>query len=337
MGKPLADMTTMTLYEIQEIVTNSPINAKLILSTLFSNISSSLNSITSISTLVPSSQRFLLPLIAENFPFMNESVDVHTDYINSILVIGNSIPELLDSILILIFDRLIQIDLASQSSSNEMIHTLDALFPILIKPEYYSSFIQILPIILSTRNTMYVQFIYFELSKQQDYCDEILGHLVQAVMNPNTSKPIRVNSCCYISGLLSRCSKIDMSLIEECIILMLQMLNSCEDLEVYYNLVQAILYVFIFKWRELVNRDIIKVLTRDLQTAFIKNKPLKYVNLQVANEFARVTSVLEIMYVFPFIVGKEDRIRDWFPFDSCEEIDYWQVFGKGWQEYSAEI
>lgn len=128
-----------------------------------------------------------------------------------------------------------------------------------------------------------------------------------------------------------------MSLIEECIILMLQMLNSCEDLEVYYNLVQAILYVFIFKWRELVNRDIIKVLTRDLQTAFIKNKPLKYVNLQVANEFARVTSVLEIMYVFPFIVGKEDRIRDWFPFDSCEEIDYWQVFGKGWQEYSAEI
>ena len=64
----------------------------------------------SILKLIPTGPSFLLVFLTDNFPHKTESLSAHKNYISNILSIIEYCPELRDSLWMLIFERVIQID-----------------------------------------------------------------------------------------------------------------------------------------------------------------------------------------------------------------------------------
>jgi len=189
--------------------------------------------------------------------------------------------------------------------------------------------------ILRTHKSRYTQFLLFYMcSLDAEYSDQLLGMLVSKVFDTSSPAMLRMAAASYVGSYVARAKYLDLQRIRTCLSILSDWTSTYIDLHdsgasavpdprkhgVFYSVVQAIFYIFVFRWRILIDEDE-PDLMGDAANEFstfrkIVNsrfRPLRVCSQSVVQEFARITHKLELVYCYPAM----DQSRR--PFESSGE------------------
>ncbi|KAJ3026092.1 UNVERIFIED_CONTAM: hypothetical protein HDU68_006201 [Siphonaria sp. JEL0065] len=187
--------------------------------------------------------------------------------------------------------------------------------------------------VLPTHKCRYTQFLYFKAcSLSPKWCEAFLVFLAQKSFDAGTPSILRVAAISYLSSFISRASFLDTPSLLQCLRLLtawgLQYVEANEtaksypDLKkehVFYSIVQAILYIFCFRWQEIVgtNNNMSSSTSSTSSAAasttasqlpsemngfqrivMSKFAPLQICTKSIVSEFARITHKLDILYCY---------------------------------------
>ncbi|TPX43679.1 hypothetical protein SeMB42_g04633 [Synchytrium endobioticum] len=186
--------------------------------------------------------------------------------------------------------------------------------------------------LLPTHRSRYTQFLWFyACSLDSTLPDAFLACLVQRAFDDSTSPAIRVSASAYIGSFLARASYLSPSLVKTCISLLnewsvkyaqqadrntgfVAVASNADESKrhlVFYSAVQSIMYTFCFRWREFMcneEGDVVHKHRFPPELAGLENvlrntrlNPLKYCAAPIVNEFATLTSELEISFLFTLL------------------------------------
>ncbi|KAJ3071686.1 hypothetical protein HDU98_004945 [Podochytrium sp. JEL0797] len=203
--------------------------------------------------------------------------------------------------------------------------------------EFFTVLLQIFErTLLPTHQCKYVQFLYFHACSLSSRCTEsFLVHLAQKTFDSTSPTIIRVAASAYLSSFVARAKFVE----TESVLYCLKMLNgwALKYMEAneagvrvgmvldggkthacFYAAIQALLYVFCFRWREIVaaangagggdgGAEVLEYgqlpvemngFQRLVQSRF---QPLKVCTKSVVAEFARITHKLDMLYCYTHI------------------------------------
>ncbi|KAI8890985.1 RNA polymerase I-specific transcription initiation factor RRN3 [Backusella circina FSU 941] len=243
----------------------------------------------------------------------------------------------LDTVMFLIFDYFSRCALSAPSEvQSDLFHALVDVFD---------------RTILKTLKSRYTQFLlfYFCSINVTIYSDFYLEHLIQHAIDPLKPTITRVASASYISSYVARAKFIEHSTIQSVIMTLTSWCNAYIEHhepnlhglestkhEVFYAVVQAILYIFCFRWRDLVLESDELVLEEEQEDncfgeyqdlapqsgngsrnwcAGMRNlshvimsrfNPLKMCSPSVVQQFAKLARNTHFMYVYPILEKNRD-------------------------------
>ncbi|KAI9351459.1 RNA polymerase I-specific transcription initiation factor RRN3-domain-containing protein [Obelidium mucronatum] len=173
--------------------------------------------------------------------------------------------------------------------------------------------------VLPTHKCRYAQFLFFKAcSLSPKWCEAFLVFLAQKSFDAGTPSIIRVAAISYLSSFISRAAFLDTPSLLQCLRLLtawaLQYVEANEtaktypDLKkdhVFYSVVQAILYIFCFRWQEIVGAtqgqlhgQLPVEMTGFQKIVMSKFAPLQICARSIVTEFARITHKLDILYCY---------------------------------------
>ncbi|KAI9279832.1 RNA polymerase I-specific transcription initiation factor RRN3 [Sporodiniella umbellata] len=204
--------------------------------------------------------------------------------------------------------------------------------------------------VLKTLKSRYTQFLLFYFCSLNviEYSDHFLDHLVHHITDPLKPNVTRVAASAYISSYVARAKFIDSNTTQRVILSLSAWCDSymdtheasvitldCSKHDVFYAVIQATMYIFCFKWRDLVieseldmDEDLeddmyseehrhltrpehgfsngitrtwclgLRNLPRLMMSRF---NPLKICAPAVVRQFARLARSTHFMYVYPII------------------------------------
>ncbi|RCH96533.1 hypothetical protein CU097_012786 [Rhizopus azygosporus] len=204
--------------------------------------------------------------------------------------------------------------------------------------------------VLKTLKSRYTQFLlfYFCSLNVHEYSDYFLDHLLQHITDPLKPNVTRVAAAAYISSYVARAKFLDSSTIQRVVLALstwcdgyMDMHESsvrnldCTKHDVFYAVVQATMYIFCFRWRDLVIDNELEIeddieddmyseehrhLTRPEngfgsgasrtwclglrnlpRLVMSKFNPLKICSQAVVRQFAKLARSTHFMYVYPVI------------------------------------
>lgn len=235
--------------------------------------------------------------------------------------------EKMDSILDILFSHYNQ-SVCEKSMENQ-IETIETLFS------------QFVTIILPTHRSRHTQFLLFHFVQMSpSYIDHFVGHCVHIAFDRARPAVIRQAAAAYLASFVARGIHVPSNIVRDVFdyiggeLERLRRENEPKclgpDLSRYssfYCLVQALLYIFCFRWRDLQsnldddeddhdpettyghNRQwkagVKDALTQNL---FSKLNPLKVCSPAIVTEFARVANYLGVVYIFHMLETNK-RIR----------------------------
>ncbi|KAJ3023905.1 UNVERIFIED_CONTAM: hypothetical protein HDU68_008413 [Siphonaria sp. JEL0065] len=209
--------------------------------------------------------------------------------------------------------------------------------------EFFSILLQIFErTILPTHQCKYVQFLYFHACSMSSKCTEsFLVLLAQKTFDTSSPAIIRCASSAYLSSFVARAKFVEIEAVLYCLKMLngwaLTYVDANEGLmkvgavldggkthACFYSVIQALLYVFCFRWREIVaaagvgdgggaggdlengGRSVeygrlpveMNGFQRLVQSRF---QPLKVCTKSVVAEFARITHKLDMLYCYTHI------------------------------------
>ncbi|KAL8370696.1 hypothetical protein RB595_000859 [Gaeumannomyces hyphopodioides] len=189
-------------------------------------------------------------------------------------------------------------------------------------------------LILPTYKSRHTQFLVFHFSQYApELMDLFVGTLFNLAFESNRPMALRQSATAYLASYVARGGLVPAEIVQNVVNLLChhidgQMRSHMEgcrgpDLRRYkhlYCLVQALLYIFCFRWRELVTwapdivdqEDLSSYLGHDLEwipgfresmSRMIHSRfnPLKVCSPAIVNEFADVARHLKFMYVYPLL------------------------------------
>ncbi|KAG1051798.1 hypothetical protein G6F46_009018 [Rhizopus delemar] len=209
--------------------------------------------------------------------------------------------------------------------------------------------------VLKTLKSRYTQFLlfYFCSLNVHEYSDYFLEHLLQHITDPLRPNVTRVAAAAYISSYVARAKFLDSSTIQRVVLALstwcdnyvdthessVQSLD-CTKHDVFYSVVQATMYIFCFKWRDLVIDNDLEIeedmeddmyseehrhLTRPEhgfgsgasrtwcfglrnlpRLVMSKFNPLKICSPAVVRQFAKLSRSTHFMYVYPVLEKNRD-------------------------------
>ncbi|RKP17355.1 RRN3-domain-containing protein, partial [Rozella allomycis CSF55] len=184
--------------------------------------------------------------------------------------------------------------------------------------------------ILRTFNSRYVQFIFFYVtSLDSKYHDIFLGMLMSKLFHNKSvilCDPIRISCAGYIGSFIARGLFLSDKLINKCFSMLIswavqyvdnvQDVNKIEDHSLFYCIVQALLYIFCFRYELLMNETNKELLEKVL---FSSLEPLLVCVESVTEEFIDVCSHLNFIFCRHLVEKKERNhlsiLDSFFPFD----------------------
>lgn len=216
--------------------------------------------------------------------------------------------------------------------------------------------------ILKTFKSRYTQFLIFYVSSlNSNFNDHFLDHLMQHLMDRTRPNVTRIAAAAYISSYVARAKFMEPSTIQRAINQLCEWcenyidgvesnlnttattrnnnsnVNGTERHDVFYASMQAIMYIFCFRWRDLILQDEDNLLLEDddndndemeLSTSLgqsftlptnmgdkkwcrglrsmprlLMNKlyPLKICSPPVVRQFARISHQAHFMYIYPLL------------------------------------
>lgn len=196
-------------------------------------------------------------------------------------------------------------------------------------------------IILPTYRSRHTQFLLFHFAQTSPLLiDDFVGACVHLAFDQGRPAILKQSSAAYMASFIARGAHVPTQIVQDVFIVLGNHLDqvrskeeaSCPgpDLRRYgsfYAMVQSLLYIFCFRWRDLLAspEDYVEeedaamfdsneltwapgikdILTR---TIYSKFNPLRVCSPPIVNEFARIALHLRFMYVFPLIETNK-RVR----------------------------
>ena len=194
-------------------------------------------------------------------------------------------------------------------------------------------------IILPTYHSRHTQFLLFHFAQKAEHLvDQFAGTCVQLAFQSGRPAVLRQSSSAYLASFVARGAHVPADVVRTVFELIGSHLDQMRvenellcrgpDLQRYstfYAMTQALLYIFCFRWRDLLASDEIhdenddSFLGRDLnwtpgmkdtlsRTIYSKLNPLKICSPPIVSEFAKIARHLRFMYVYPLLETNK-RIR----------------------------
>lgn len=192
----------------------------------------------------------------------------------------------------------------------------------------------------------HAQFLLFHFSQVSPrYANDFLQHLLRLTLDRTAATPTRLTACAYVASFAARASHVPSQSVRTVFVLLCQFLDTMrrqyepncvgpdrKSFSMYYAVAQALLYIFCFKWRDLVVgastpgtdhgnmseedilaegndlkwiADIKEILTTNVQSTL---NPLKVCSAAIVTEFAKIANHLRFLYVFS-LLERNKRIR----------------------------
>jgi RNA polymerase I-specific transcription initiation factor RRN3 len=195
--------------------------------------------------------------------------------------------------------------------------------------------------ILPTYKSRHTQFLVFHFAQMHErLTDAFCGQLISIAFTANTPNILKQAAAAYLASFVARGALVPKGLVRTIFMLLIHHLDQYRDkyepvcrgpdlkrFHPYYSLVQATMYIFCFRWQDLVvtapelvdaedpasyiGQDLEWVGTtrRDLSThVFGKLNPLKVCAPVIVEEFARLAHKLNFVYIYPLIEANK-RVR----------------------------
>ncbi|KAI8328193.1 RNA polymerase I-specific transcription initiation factor RRN3, partial [Chlamydoabsidia padenii] len=245
-----------------------------------------------------------------------DKADKHTKQMRQI----KSMVRRLDTLMQLVF---------TYFSSNTSLTTHADIYPILL-----DSFDRT---ILKTLRSRYTQFLLFYIcSMDPSYTDGFLAHLFQHLTDPLRPNVTRIAAAAYISSYVARAKFMTRNTIQQAMANLSEWCNSLLDQyeatmgpglttgkhEVFYASVQAIMYIFCFRWRDLQDDDDDELVMEGINDTTTddhhKRKwcpglrhinrlltsrlhPLKVCSAPVVRQFVKIALQVNYMYLYSYL------------------------------------
>lgn len=195
--------------------------------------------------------------------------------------------------------------------------------------------------ILRTYRSRHTQFLLFHFAQSSsDLATRFTDSCLEILTDKNRSDVLRVSAAAYIASFIARGARIETETVVYAFESLASFLDNsrkllepaCRVPELrkygpYYAAVQAIVYIFCFRWRDLLNdledcadeEDDELMDGRELtwapgiKEAFTKNfncklNPLKVCAPEIIEEFARLARQLQFLYIYPILEANK-RLR----------------------------
>ncbi|KAG4306186.1 hypothetical protein PORY_000174 [Pneumocystis oryctolagi] len=281
---------------------------------------------------------------------IEESLDPSQDqlYIQAVVYIRDMVDRL-DCMLTVLFDYLATIFTQSEESKYKSESLMDLTFKHLLHA--FDS------IILHTFRSRYTQFILFWVSQTNEkYMNMFLGLILERTLDISRSPVSRSISCAYVASFVARALGLNKDMIRNTVNTLCRWMNlfldeweNVEDssdvlvkkFNTFYSIVQSVLYIFCFRWRDLTDEDVQENSSGWLKSLFVLQRaiasrlnPLRYCSSNIVSQFASLAHQLNFLYCYPMIeqnkrlVGVHSfegmteafsvgEVEDYFPFDPC--------------------
>lgn len=200
---------------------------------------------------------------------------------------------------------------------------------------------QFVSTILPTHRSRHTQFLLFHFAQQSSkYIDTFTGTCVQITFDKGQPAIVRQASAAYLASFVARGMHVPSNIVRdvfdyiggELTRLRREYEPSCRGPDMrryssFYVLVQALLYIFCFRWRDLESSPDDDYEDDDLNTyygqehqwisgvkdnlsqnIFSKLNPLKVCSTTIVTEFARIANHLSIVYVY-HLLETNKRVR----------------------------
>jgi RNA polymerase I-specific transcription initiation factor RRN3 len=195
--------------------------------------------------------------------------------------------------------------------------------------------------VLPTYKSRHTQFLIFHFAQMHErLTDAFCGQLIATAFQGNTPNVLKQAAAAYLASFVARGAHLPGSLIRSIFGLLLHHLEQyrkkyeplCRGPDLkrfhpYYSLVQATLYIFCFRWQDLIvgmpefvdpddpasyigqEMEWMGTCRKDLSVQiFGKLNPLKVCAPVIVEEFAKLSHRLNFMYVYP-LVESNKRVR----------------------------
>ncbi|NWI65811.1 RRN3 factor, partial [Todus mexicanus] len=210
---------------------------------------------------VPSTPQFLMPILVENFPFVNKSERTLECYVHNLLRVTVYLPSLRLQILELIIEKLLKLDVSTPlqdiedaeeaANSSEEKSTEEGLFDmvcylVLLKvvcfffpskldinktKNLYRDLVSVFDkLILPTHASCHVQyFMFYICSFKLGLAEAFLDHLWKKLQDPNNPSVIRQSAGSYIGSFLARAKFIPVVTVKACLDLLVNWMHKYID------------------------------------------------------------------------------------------------------------
>jgi RNA polymerase I-specific transcription initiation factor RRN3 len=195
--------------------------------------------------------------------------------------------------------------------------------------------------VLPTYKSRHTQFLMFHFAQLDErLTDAFCGQLIATAFQGNTPNVLKQAAAAYLASFVARGAHVPRKLVQDIFKLLIHHLEQyrrkyepvCRGPDLkrfhpYYSLLQATLYIFCFRWQDLVEaapecvdpEDATTYIGQDLTWVgeikaklsvqiFGKLNPLKVCAPVIVEEFARLAHRLNFLYVYP-LVESNKRIR----------------------------
>ncbi|ORZ35674.1 RNA polymerase I-specific transcription initiation factor RRN3-domain-containing protein [Catenaria anguillulae PL171] len=171
-------------------------------------------------------------------------------------------------------------------------------------------------LILPTYKSRHTQFLLFYLaSRDPAFTDVFLGMLAHKIMNTAEPTIVRMSAALYMASFVARANYLPAHHVAGCFRLLVQWCGAfvvaneqyvtypdVNKFGVFYAVTQAVLYMFCFRWRELMSELGEKGGLEGFELVVLsKFNPLKVLSPPVVNEFARITHEQNVLYCYAII------------------------------------
>ncbi|PHH72010.1 hypothetical protein CDD82_6220 [Ophiocordyceps australis] len=189
-------------------------------------------------------------------------------------------------------------------------------------------------LVLPTLKSRHTQFLVFHFAQMDErLMDAFSGQLISAMFRSNTPHVVRQAAAAYLASFAARGARVPASFVRTLFMVLMHHLDryrqqfepACAGpnlwrYHAYYSLLQATLYIFCFRWQDLVvsapstvdPQDAASYIGQHLEWVdgcnrelsvhiFGKLNPLKVCTPMVVDEFARLAHGLNFLYIYPLL------------------------------------
>ncbi|KAG9330633.1 hypothetical protein JZ751_023549 [Albula glossodonta] len=277
---------------------------------------------------VPSTSRFLMPILSENFPFVQKSSRTLECYVHNVLRVAVFFPALRRDVLELVISRMLKLDDEDESSETRASGPAGGSVELECTKSLYRDLVSVFDkLVLPTHASCHVQYSLFYLcSFRLGLAEAFLEHLWKILQSPTQPAILRQAAAAYIGSFLARARFLPIATVKACLDLLVPWLQQYIEGQdtgsrafcdvalhgPFYTTCQTVFYTLIFRHHAIVEGNMRQGLAY-LQSLNLERivmsrlNPLKVCLPAITNMFAAITRKYQLVFCYT-IIERNNRL-----------------------------